>query len=103
MYEILYLPLAQKDLNGIISYILDNLYSPYAAMKLLDEIEKSIVSLKQFPYSHPLYHAIKPLKEEYRFFPVNNYAVFYIVREPEKKVEIYRVLYAKRDIMNLIT
>lgn len=52
--------------------------------------------LDQFPYAHQIYPLIKPLKAEYRLLPVKNYAVFYLVREPEKVVKIQRILYAKR-------
>ena len=38
-----------------------------------------------------------PLEHEYRSMTVKNYAVFYTVNEQEKLVEIYRVIYAKRD------
>lgn len=103
MYEILYLPLAQKDLNEIIVYLSDHLRVPKAAIRLLDELDTSISSLQEFPYAHPLFRTIKPLNEEYRILPVHKYAVFYIVRDPEKKVEIYRIIYAKRDLLNLLT
>ena len=98
MYEILYLPLAATDLNDIVSYISQHLQAPKAAKELLDEFDTSISSLKKFPYAHPIYRPLKPLKEEFRILQIQNYAVFYIVREPEKKVEIYRVIYAKRDL-----
>jgi toxin ParE1/3/4 len=103
MYEILYLPLAGADLEDIISYISDHLGTPNAAVKLLDELEQSVSSLQEFPYSHPRYRTMKPLTEEYRILTVNNYAVFFVVREPQKKVEIYRVIYARRDLTTLLT
>lgn len=68
-------------------------------MNLLVNLEMDISTLREFPYSRSVYSTIKPLKEEYRMLPVKNYAIFYVVREAEKKVEIYRAIYAKRDLL----
>ena len=100
MYKLLYLPLAQKDLRNIMSYIADNLQAPKAAMDLLDALDKSFTRLQQFPYSCKVYQPIEPFEAEYRMLPVKNYLVFYIVTEHE--VEIQRIIYAKMDIENLI-
>jgi toxin ParE1/3/4 len=100
MYKLKYLPLAQKDLKDIISYIADNLKAPKAASDLLDVLDKSLIRLQQFPYSCKVYQPIEPLDAEYRMLPVKNYLVFYIVTEHE--VEIQRVIYAKMDIENFI-
>jgi len=96
MYKLKYLPLAQKDLRNIISYIADNLKAPKAAMDLLDTLENSISHLQQFPYSCKLYQAIEPLITEYRILPVKNYLVFYVVIEHE--VEIHRIVYGKMNV-----
>lgn len=100
MYKLKYIPLAQKDLRDIISYIADNLKAPDAAMDLVDELESSISCLQQFPYTYKVYQLIAELEVEYRMLPVNNYLVFYVVAEYE--VEIYRIIYAKMDIKNII-
>ncbi len=85
MHEIHYLPLSKKDLQNTVSYITDKLNSPGAAMNLLENLKMAISSLREFPYSHSVYSTIKPLKEEYRILPVKNHAIFYVVREAEKK------------------
>ncbi|MCK4260767.1 MAG: hypothetical protein KAX49_17455 [Halanaerobiales bacterium] len=42
-YQIQYLPIAEKDLTEILEYIqIDN---PYAALKLLDQIDEAISKL----------------------------------------------------------
>jgi len=46
MYKIRYLSIAQKDLQDILSYFLDNLKSPKAAMDFIDILDKSILRLK---------------------------------------------------------
>ncbi|MBS3943562.1 MAG: type II toxin-antitoxin system RelE/ParE family toxin [Dethiobacter sp.] len=48
-------------------------------------------------YSCRIFQPIKPLEREYRVLLFKNYTVFYTINEQEKLVEIYRVIYAKRD------
>lgn len=98
MYKIVYLQIAQRDLEDILLYIADHLKSPQAAIDLMESLEQAIALLDQFPYAHPIYLLIKPLKAEYRLLTVKNYVVLYVVREPEKIVEIQRILYAKMNI-----
>lgn len=102
MYEITYLPIAKQDITDIILYISDWLKAPKAAMDLLDALDHSISLLREFPYAHKIYRPVRTLEEDYRMLPVKNYAVFYVVREQEKIVEIHRVIYAKMDLTKLI-
>ena len=100
MYELKYLPLAQKDLWDITSYIADNLKAPKAAMDFVDTLDNSISRLQQFPYSCKLYRPQESLEAEYRLLSVKNYLVFYVVTENE--VEIHRIVYAKMNLEKLI-
>ncbi|MFZ5596168.1 MAG: type II toxin-antitoxin system RelE/ParE family toxin [Bacillota bacterium] len=102
MYEIIYLPAARQDITDIILYISDRLKAPKAAMALLDALDHSISLLSDFPYAHKLYRPVRSLQNDYRMLPVENYAVFYVVQEQKKIVEIHRVIYAKMDLMKLI-
>jgi addiction module RelE/StbE family toxin len=100
MYKLKYLPLAQKDLWNITSYIADNLKAPKAAMDFVNTLDNSISRLQQFPYSCKLYQPQESLEAEYRLLSVKNYLVFYIVTENE--VEIHRIVYAKMNLEKLI-
>ena len=100
MNKIRYLPIAQKDLQDIISYFLDNLKSQKSAMDFIETLDKSILRLKRYPYSCKLYQASEPLESEYRFLLVKNYLVFYIVTE--NIIEIHRVVYAKMNLEKII-
>ncbi len=102
MYEVTYLPIAKQDITEILLYISDQLKAPQAAMDLLDAFDHSISLLQEFPYAHKIYRLVKRLEEEYRLLPVNNYAVFYVIREQEKLVEIHSVQYAKMDLTRII-
>ena len=100
MYRLKYLPLALKDLRDITDYITDALKAPKAAMDLLDALDESISRLEHYPYSCKVYQPIKNTDNEYRFLPVKNYAVFYIVNE--EVVEIHRIVYAKMELTKVI-
>ncbi|ADG81058.1 type II toxin-antitoxin system RelE/ParE family toxin [Thermincola potens] len=102
MYEIIFLPIAKQDITDIILYISDQLNAPKAAMDLLEALEYSISLLRDFPYAHKIYRPIKPLGEDYRMLIVKNYAVFYVVREEEKIVEVYRIIYAKMNFFGVV-
>jgi len=99
-HKLKYLPLAQKDLRDITSYIADNLKVPKAAMNFVDVLDSSISRLQQFPYSCKLYQPKESLEAEYRILSVKNYLVFYVVTEHE--VEIHRIIYAKMNLEKLI-
>lgn len=101
MYELKYLPLAKKDLHGIIYYITNILKAPKSAIDLLDDLESSIFRLLQFPYSCKIYQSVELLESEYRMLSVKNYIVFYVVIE--HIVEIHRIVYARMDFEKLIS
>ncbi len=101
MYELKYLPIALKDLHEIINYIANILKAPHAAMGLLDEFDKSLSRLQEFPYSNKIYLPVEELETEYRMLPVKNYLVFYVVTETT--VEIHRFVNGKMDYEKLIT
>ncbi|RLD31980.1 MAG: type II toxin-antitoxin system RelE/ParE family toxin [Bacteroidetes bacterium] len=100
MYELKYLPLAIKDLHGIIDYIINILKAPKSASNLLDDLEISISRLRQFPFSFKIYQSVEPLETEYRMLPVKNYFVFYVVIE--NIVEIHRIIYARMNFEKII-
>ncbi len=99
MYNIRYLSIAQRDLWDITAYILEDLKSPKDAMDFIDVLDKSILRLRQYPYSCRLYYPQEPLETECRFLPVKNYLVFFTVTE--NIVEIHRIIYARMNLDNL--
>lgn len=100
-YTLRYLPLAREDLQAVLEYHQATLQAPLAAGKLLDDMETALLGLQKFPYARRIYQPLRPLVPEYRLLPVRNYAVFYTVLEPEKIVEIHRIVYMGRDLLAL--
>ena len=88
---------AESDIQNAAEYILKELKNRTAAIKLLDDVDEAVYSLEEMPFRHPLVDDEELSDRGVRFFPVNNYLVFYAVREDSKTVVIERFLYGRRD------
>lgn len=100
MYKITYLPIAIKDLAGIVDYLVDEVNAPQAAIKFLDKLDNAVLRLAEFPYSCKVYSPITEMEFEYRQLVVNHYLIFYIVKE--SKVEIQRIVSSKMNTEKII-
>jgi len=97
MYKLLFLPVARQDMVDVAAYVSRVHANPEAAVSLAEIMVQAVNQLTQFPYAHPVYIPIRPLKQEYRKLIVRNYLVLYWVDEEAGSVTIARVLYVKRD------
>lgn len=102
MYQIHFLENALEDLKEIVSYIAHTLRNPLTAEKLSKEILSQINNLAIFPYQCPAYQPLYPLSHEFRRLRVKNYFIFYWIEEDKHEVIIARVIYARRNIQNLL-
>lgn len=103
MYKLDISPKAVQDITNISSYISVQLHNPTAANKLIEQIHHSINLITEMPYMYPLCTLPKPTKYNYRKAVVKNYIIVYSVREqPEKRVVISRIVYAKTNYPNFI-
>ena len=93
---------AKRDLQEIHAYIAKNLKEPGIADKLLDSIETEVLTLGQMPRRNALERDEQLKQRGLRKLVVDNYLVFYTVRETAETVFIVRILYARRDWMNLL-
>ena len=93
MYKVVYLPTARQQLEDAVMYSAVDLCAPDAAMSLADEVDEAVHRLQEMPYRFPIYHTLYAMKHEIRFFPINEYNVFYVVDENTKTVEIWRILH----------
>ncbi len=99
-YDLIYLPLFEKDLANAIDYISIKLKSPQAASKLLDKVEKAILMRLFSPKSFEPYISVKRRKEKYYRIYVDNFTVFYVVIG--NTMEVRRFIYSKRQLEDLI-
>jgi addiction module RelE/StbE family toxin len=100
MYKAHYLPIALDDLKNIVRYISHELEAPRAAENLINKIDKEVRKIEENPFRCHLYAPLEKLKYEYRVLNIDNYSLFYIVEK--EKLEIHRVIYSKRDILQIL-
>ena len=91
-YRVKYLPVAQRDLAGIIEYIKTD--SPASANKFLDRFDKAVVKLEGFPLMGTIPKDPRLQRLKYRILVIDSYLIFYVVKD--SVVEIRRILHGKR-------
>ena len=102
MYHIDITEPAENDIQDAVKYITEHLLNPSAAERLIDDTENAVNSLSNMPDRHALVKDEVLARLGFRFIPVKNYLVFYIIREEIKTVVIQRFLYGRRDWVNLL-
>lgn len=85
-YKIQYLPLAVQDLHDIARYLSG--FYPKTARRVLKELRERIVKLSDTPRMCETYQP----DPDYRKMVVDQYIVFYQVKDDARTVEIHRIL-----------
>ncbi len=93
-------PQAVADLEELHRYISDDLFNPRAAAELVELVFEKIRTLAAFPQTGARLRTDITILKTYRFIPCKNYLVFY--RAEEKTVSVIRVLYARRDYLEIL-
>ena len=94
-YEVKITEPAQRQLQEIVRYIAEDLQEKRTAIRMLDTLEKEILSLSTLPNrvalteEEPWHSAGK--------MPVKNYLVYFWVNEEQNQVQITAVVYGRRD------
>lgn len=102
-YKVLMTRPAADDLQGIAAYIANELREPSIAAKIVGKIKEAVMSLSEMPARHSLVADGKLAMQEIRkIMASDNYIVFYAVSEKDATVTIIRILYGRRDWVNLL-
>lgn len=97
-YKVLIFPSAQKDLTEIKTYYTNVLKT--CSNAVFEKFLEQVKLLKECPTVYPI-HSDPFLKLiQYRVFSIDNYIVFYVFKNDE--VQIHRVIYAKRNYVELL-
>ena len=94
-YKVKFLPQANRDIAD-----LADILTPYPkkAKRLFQEMERKTDRLKDNPLEWAVYHA----NPKYRRVILEDHSLFYVVNESHCEVQIYRIIYARRDIPKLL-
>lgn len=93
---------AERDMMNASDYIDFTLKNPQAADDLLDEAEKRINALSDYPERFQLVDDTVLASWGIRFVVVNNYLAFYVISEVQHTVYVVRFLYQKSDWMTIL-
>lgn len=99
-YELKIFPLAQQDMEQIFDYIAVELCNPTAAIGQINDFEKALENVCVFPESYPYINNEYVKDKSLRKLTVNNYIVFYRIKENE--IQVIRVLYGMRNYESLL-
>lgn len=84
---------ANRDLDGIYTYIAENLLEPGVALNMVGELENAIFSLEQLPERGAIRRVGAYANGDYRQLFVKNYVIIYRVLKEKKEVHIVTVRY----------
>lgn len=101
-YNVEVTQIAEQDYYKAEAYIKYELYNQNAAAGLAKKLHEAIKDLSFFLTKYPICNDDFLRVWEIRFVPVNNYLLFYIVREDEKTVYVLRFLYSRRDWQKIL-
>ena len=94
--NLIYSEAAREDLGEIYERVVRASFSSDVAKEQVSRVRERIRTLKTFPRRYPKYDEAR--YGELRFFPVENYLVFYRLDEEAGDVIVSRVLCQGRDI-----
>lgn len=98
MYDVVYSANARQDIRDIYTYIAFELMEMDVAKRQVNRIVEKICSLTEMPFRHKVYEDEPWHSIEMRYFPVDNYLVFYLPSKNNNVVNILRIMYKGRDI-----
>ena len=101
-YSVIIETTAKSDLRGLLRYITETLKEPVAAKRIYFSIKDKIENLYHMPQRHPLVRDEALAGRGLRWMPAENYSVFYVINEENKKVNVLRVLHGRRDWQSLL-
>ncbi len=101
-YNIVITEPAEKDLFEIGNYIATELLEPDIALKVVNTIGESILTLEDMPSRNAIVADKRLAHLGIRKLLIDNFIVFYVISEESKTVTVVRILYGKRNWINLL-
>lgn len=97
-YKVMYTAGVKKDLRNIFRYISEELLAPENAAGQTERIMTAIRKLDTMPNRNRFYEEEPWHSRGLRFFPVDNYLVFYKTDDETEIVYVVRIMYGGRDV-----
>lgn len=93
---------AENDIREIARYIRKQLREPGLSANIIDKIEEALNSLTEMLSRVGLVFDERLMLMGIRNLPVKSYSIFFRIYEARKLVVVERVLYSRRDWMNIL-
>ncbi len=90
-----------KEMTGIYEYISNNLKEDNAAKQLMTEVTYRVLDLANAPELYMKIGKVDRLKRQYHRMVVKNYVILYTIDFEKRKVYISRMIYGRRNYLNL--
>lgn len=97
-YQVLIFPLAEADLEDTKDYFRKVLKTP--STHVFEKLIEVIAYLEDNPMIYPLVKDLALREKGYRFVPIDNYLLFFVVID--RQVQIRRFLYGGRRFTSLL-
>ena len=97
-WKIIYAIEAETDIDNIYDYIVSTWKDFNAAKNLARKIITAADSLEQLPLRHQIWNEEPWQSRGIRYFPVENYIIFYMADEKKCVVDILRIIYGGQDL-----
>lgn len=88
---------ARQQLQEIVQQIDSVALSPNAGLRLVDKLEKEIMSLSVFPARAPLTEEEPWHSQGVRKLLVKKYFIYFWINEDARKVQVTAIIHSRRD------
>ena len=95
-------PAADRDLDSILSYLINELCNPQAAGNLLDEIESAYDALVEAPEAFELCRDGRLVDLEYRKVKVGNYLMIYQYDSEFDEIDVLRFFHESQNYLAMM-
>ena len=102
MSKLLVSPVANRDLDSILSYLINELCNPQAAGNLLDEVESAYTALVENPEVFEMCRDQRLAELEYRKVQVGNYLMIYQYDSKLDEINVLRFFHESQNYLTMM-
>ena len=102
MSKLLVSPAADRDLDSILSYLINELCNPQAAGNLLDEVESAYDALVETPEAFEMCRDQRLAELEYRRVQVGNYLMIYQYDSALDEINVLRFFHESQNYLAMM-
>ena len=88
---------AHRDLDGILSYLEETLFTSAAALRFAEKLETCYKRILEYPQLYPLCRNESIAAKGFRCAVVMRYIVFYKINDEKNIIHIHRIIHGTMD------